>query len=353
MMPAVAPKRILLVRLSAMGDILFATPLAAAFRHRWPEARIAWLTQPEYASLLGHNPSLDEVVEWPLPRLLTLLQERRVAELWREAGSAISALRERRFDLAVDLQGLLKSALPVRLSGAKVRIGLASREGSGMLMTRVVDPGPSSERISSEYLHLAQALGLPVGDFRMAVHYGDDDARSAEGLIAAHRLSLGYIVICPFTTRPQKHWLAARWGQLAHGLQTRWQLPVVMLGGPGDRAPAAAIAGAAGVGRVIDLTGRTSLPVAAALIDRCRALVGVDTGLTHMGIALRRPTLALFGSTCPYLDTARPDATVIYHPRDCSPCRRRPSCGGRFDCMRDIGVDEVLAALDRLAGSAR
>jgi heptosyltransferase-1 len=126
-----------------------------------------------------------------------------------------------------------------------------------------------------------------------------------------------------------------------------------MLGGPGDRAPAAAIAGAAGVGRVIDLTGRTSLPVAAALIDRCRALVGVDTGLTHMGIALRRPTLALFGSTCPYLDTARPDATVIYHPRDCSPCRRRPSCGGRFDCMRDIGVDEVLAALDRLAGSAR
>jgi heptosyltransferase-1 len=69
-----------------------------------------------------------------------------------------------------------------------------------------------------------------------------------------------------------------------------------------------------------------------------------------MGIALRRPTLLLFGATCPYRDTTRADARVLYHARACSPCRRRPTCDGRFDCMRDIGVDEVLRALCELPG---
>ncbi|WP_462321753.1 glycosyltransferase family 9 protein, partial [Halochromatium sp.] len=88
-----------------------------------------------------------------------------------------------------------------------------------------------------------------------------------------------------------------------------------------------------------------SLPCAAALIGRARLLVGVDTGLSHMGIALERPTVLLFGSTCPYTETGSTKARVLYHRRDCSPCRRRPTCNGAFSCMRDIGVDEVMATL--------
>ncbi|KAA6184653.1 glycosyltransferase family 9 protein [Thiohalocapsa marina] len=343
------PRRILLVRLSAIGDIVFASPLAAAFRRAWPEAHIAWLVQPDCAPLLRHHPDLDEIIEWPYARLRAHWRAGRRRVLWGEARALIAGLRAREFDLAVDLQGLLKSALPARLSGAPVRIGLGSREGSRLLMTRVVAPPPDEPRIGSEYLHLARTLGLPLDGFEMAIHYDAASARAAESLLADRGLGNGAVVICPFTTRPQKHWIGERWVALARRLKAETGSPVLMLGGPGDQDAAAAMATAAG-DALVDLTGQTSLLTAAALIDRCRALIGVDTGLSHMGIAFRRPTLLLFGSTCPYLDTTRPDARVLYHPRDCSPCRRRPTCDGRFDCMRDIGVDEVFDALRALPG---
>jgi len=346
-----SPARILLVRLSAIGDIVFASPLVAAVRRAWPDAHIAWLVQPECAPLLRHHPDLDEVIEWPFGRWRAQWRAGHPLMLLSEAHGAIAELRERRFDLAVDLQGLLKSALPLRLSGATERVGLGSREGSAMLMTRVVDKGPASKRIGSEYLHLAQTLGLPLNGFSMAIHYAAEDAVAAEALIAEQRLDTGYAVICPFTTRPQKHWFAERWVELVRRLRAEAGLSVAMLGGPGDRSAAARIAADAG-DALVDLTGRTSLLTAAALIERGRALIGVDTGLSHMGIAFRRPTLLLFGSTCPYLDTTLPESRVLYHRRNCSPCRRSPTCGGAFQCMRDIGVDEVLDALRALPGVA-
>jgi heptosyltransferase-1 len=113
-----------------------------------------------------------------------------------------------------------------------------------------------------------------------------------------------------------------------------------MLGGPVDRGAAGRIR-ASGGPRLIDLAGETSLLQAAALIDRSALLVGVDTGLSHLGIAYGRPSLLLFGSTCPYLDTSRANARVLYHPLPCSPCRRTPTCNGEFTCMQSIAVNEV------------
>jgi heptosyltransferase-1 len=97
-------------------------------------------------------------------------------------------------------------------------------------------------------------------------------------------------------------------------------------------------------GRLVDAVGRTRLRQAAALIGRARLLIGVDTGLTHMGIAFGTPTLALFGSTLPYSNTTRTDARVLYHRLPCSPCRRNPVCDGEFTCMRMIDEDEVVTA---------
>jgi heptosyltransferase-1 len=340
-----------LVRLSAIGDVVFASPLVAAFRRAYPTAHLAWLAQPGCAPLLRHHPDLDEVIEWPESALRGLWQSRRFPALWAQLRRLQSELRARRFDLAVDLQGLLRSALPAWLSGAPERIGLAAREGSALLLTRVVprEPGPARARISSEYLHLARVLGLPTDGFEMHVALGPDAAAKASALLAEHGIRQGFFALCPFTTRPQKHWLAERWAQLARQLRARTGLPVVLLGGPGDAAAAAGIAAAAD-DAAVSLAGRTSLLAAAAVIDRCHALVGVDTGLSHMGIARKRPTLLLFGSTLPYTDTGRADARVLHHSRACSPCRRRPTCGGRFDCMRDIAVEEVMSALRALPG---
>jgi len=334
---------ILLVRLSAIGDIVFASPLVAAFRRAYPEIHIAWLVQPEYRFLLEHHPDLDEVITWPVREWYALWRRRRFGSLARAFRAFCKHLHARRFDLAMDLQGLLKSGLVTRLSGARERIGLGSREGSRWLMTRIVPRGGDSKRIGSEYLFLAQSLGLPTHDFSMAVPYGPKATDFARELIEREGLNRGFAVICPFTTRPQKHWFDPRWAELADRLQTRPGLPVVMLGGPGDREAAGRIRDLATDGP-LDLVGRTTLSQATALIAESALLVGIDTGLSHMGIAFDRPSLLLFGSTCPYLDTTRANAQVLYHRLECSPCKRRPTCNGAFTCMQSITVDEVLDA---------
>ena len=349
--PSKKARRILLVRTSAIGDIVFASPLVAALRRAYPDAYIAWLAQPECRTLLEHHPGLNEVIDWPKGQWHRLWQQRRLRDLAGEINAFRQLLRSRRFDLALDLQGLLKSGLLTRMSGARERIGLGSREGSRHLMTRAVPRGGNSKRIGSEYLYLAETLGLPVRDFPMEIHYGSQEADFARELIENERLNGGYAVLCPFTTRPQKHWFEPRWAELADRVQEELGLRAVLLGGPADQEAAVRIRGLA-AGEPIDLAGRTTLLQAAAMIDRSALLVGVDTGLAHMGIAFGRPSLLLFGSTCPYLDTTRPSARVLYHRMDCSPCKRKPTCDGAFTCMKSIEVDEVLAAASELLGRA-
>jgi heptosyltransferase-1 len=333
--------RILLVRLSAIGDIVFASPLIAALRRTCPRAHIAWLVQPGCAPLLERHEDLDEVIPCPLDDWRQLLKERRLSELARSIGALRRTLHESRFDLAVDLQGLLKSGLLTRLSGADECIGLGSKEGSQWLMTRVMPRGGQSKRIASEYLFLAEELGLAAEPFDLAVHYDAADSAFATSAIEREQITGGYAVLCPFTTRPQKHWVEDRWAELAQRLRSELTLTPVLLGGPGDRKAAARIAGAAH-GSLVDLVGRTSLREAAALIDRADLLVAVDTGLGHMGIAFSTPSVLLFGSTCPYLETMQTTARVLYHRLPCSPCKRRPTCGGVYSCMREITVTEVI-----------
>jgi heptosyltransferase I len=243
----------------------------------------------------------------------------------------------------------MKSGFLTWLSGAGQRIGLGSREGSRWLMTRVFNKGGEPRRIGSEYLQFARDLELPVEPFEMQIGLSEADRAKAASLVETHGLERGFVVICPFTTRPQKHWLTESWCRLIDEVGHQWELPVVMLGGPGDREAAGDIF-CSKPARLVNLVGETSLREAAAIIALANLLVGVDTGLTHMGIAMNRPTLSLFGSTRPYLDTTHDNARVIYHPRDCSPCRRNPTCQGAFYCMVDITVEEVMARAADLPG---
>jgi heptosyltransferase I len=352
-MPAVIARdaRILLVRLSAIGDIVFASPLISALRRAYPDAHIAWLAQPECIELLDRHPDLNEAIACPMGHWRRLWQERRLRELGLCVRAMGATLRERRFDVALDLQGLLKSGLLARLSGAPTRIGLGSREGSAWLMTRTLPRGGDSKRIGSEYRFLAESLGLPTDRFEMAIYYDESAARFAEETLIRERLGTGYAILCPFTTRAQKHWIDTRWCELAERLRGELGLTPVVLGGPRDREKAERICDETD-GPLVNLAGRTSLTEAAALIDRAALLVAVDTGLGHMGIAFGTPSLLLFGSTCPYLDTGRANARVLYHPFPCSPCKRRPICGGAFDCMGAIGAGEVLAAARQVIGAA-
>jgi heptosyltransferase-1 len=340
------PKSILIIRLSAIGDVIMASALIPALRNAFPDARLVWLTEDSNAGLLQSNPRLDAVVAWPRRRWSRLLRERRYRTCWSEFRALVGSLRGERFELVLDLQGLLKSGLWALFSGGRTRIGLGSREGSQWLMSRVVDRRVTSDRIGKEYLKLARELGIETGPFPMDIAPSPQEQAEAAALLAASGIGGSFAVIAPFTTRPQKHWFDERWVQLSVSLADARKLQVVMLGGPADQPQARAIAARAP--GLVDLAGQTSLGQCAAIIQRAALLIGVDTGLTHLGIAMRTPTLGLFGSTRPYLDTGFERAMVLYEPLPCSPCRRHPTCDGEFTCMRLHTVDRVLSAAEGL-----
>jgi heptosyltransferase-1 len=342
-----APRRILVIRLSAIGDLILASGLLPVLKAAWPAAEVHWLTGRANADLLRHDPrlaGLHLLPRWPAGKWW---RPREAAGRLKDLLELLRALRRQRFDLVLDVQGLLKSGLWARLTGAPVRIGLGSREGSRLLMTRVVSRAVESHLPGKEYRALCTALGLDATFYRLSVAVPAEARRAAAERLRSAGVKGDYVALAPFTTRPQKHWFDDRWVECARRLSAERSLRVVLLGGPGDRDHADAIVSHAGPA-ALSLAGGTSLLEAAAIIAGARLLVGVDTGLTHLGLAMGTPTLALFGSTRPYLDPAVPCARVLYQPMDCSPCRRRPTCGGEFTCMRRHTAADVLDAADAL-----
>ncbi|MCY3610666.1 MAG: glycosyltransferase family 9 protein [Gemmatimonadetes bacterium] len=358
-------RKILIVRLSARGDLVFASPLAGALRRRYPNAHIAWAAEEHTADVIRHNPHLDEVIVWERAAWKRMLRTGRWGALAQAAADLLDRLRDARFDVAIDAQGLLRSGVLAFLTGAPVRIGLGSREGSRALMTRVVRRGGDARRIASEYAHLAEVLGLDTRTFPLEIPRSADEAERAARVVEREGLEAGFVAVCPFTTRFHKHWLEELWSEVIRRLRADMRVGVVMLGGPADREAADRILAGAdvpvterpagregggpaggGVGApVLDLVGRTTLGEAAALVSRCSVLAGVDTGLSHMAHAWGRPAVLLFGSHTPYLDPPGPGVRILHSGRSCSPCRGKLTCDGRVDCMRDITVDEVVAAV--------
>jgi heptosyltransferase-1 len=337
-------KKILIVRLSAIGDVVMASPLAQALKNSYEDSHITWLVEETSAEVLRGNPYIDEVIIWPRGRWQKLRTENRLNQLIREFLAFRKDLRKKpRFDLALDIQGLLKSGIWTFLSGARQKVGLGSREGSRYLMNKVIERTGPSDRICSQYLLLARELALETDGFPMTVPVLPEDGQFARDIVAENKLEGGFAVFCPFTTRPQKHWFDERWAELAAGLKNSSGLPAAILGGPGD-VPGSRRIEELSEGLVRNLAGRTTIKQAAAIIERASLVVGVDTGLTHMGYALKIPTIALFGATRPYLDTDWMPGKVLYHPRECSPCRRNPTCEKDYTCMKAISTDEVLSA---------
>lgn len=328
-LPEARPPRILIVRLSSIGDLVFTTSLLRALRAAWPEARIGWLVRREMAAWLRADPDVDEVQVWDPPRT------RHPLAWWRALLGLRRELRRADYDLAIDAQGLLKSRVLCRLSAARWRVGFDSKEPGGFLLHARVPKGGHADWISSEYRDLAERLTGASAPPRLRLPAADK------------ALPQGLAVLCPFTTRPQKHWFDDYWPQLAAMLKTQLGLGAVILGGPGDREHAARLAAACPAG-TLNLAGETSLVEAAQTIARSAVLIGVDTGLTHMGIAQAVPTVALFGSTVPYRCGGAGPMTVLYDERDCSPCRRRPSCDGAFTCMRELTPGRAFEAARQL-----
>jgi heptosyltransferase-1 len=337
------PEAILIVRLSARGDVMFATPIIRALRNRYPEAHLTWVVEPAASDVVLHHPELDEVVVWDRGEWKRLIRKGRFREVWRRLRDFRHTLRARRYDLAIDMQGLLRSGAVTRLSGAPVRVGLGSKEGSSILMTHRYPTGIEVAHMSGEPRLMADWLGLDVTDFSLDLHLEPHLHRGAEEALAEAGVAGPFILLVPFTTRPWKHWIESRWAELARDMHRDFRIPVVLVGGPADRDAADRVLAQAG-GALVDLVGKTSLGEAVAVVSRASLVVGVDTALTHAAHAFVRPTICVFGPAG-YIEPPTPVARMVRHWLACVPCHtlgKPVTCGNDYTCMKLITPREIM-----------
>lgn len=340
---------ILLIRLSAIGDVVMSTSLIQPLLARHPGSRIVWLTEEFGAELLAHHPLLDQV--WILPRRSWrhCWKTGRFIRLTREVLAFLRQWRSRSFDWVLDLQGIPKSAVWTRLSRARRRIILNPHDGAQFLVSEKVHPPRHHARlVCSEYRYLAEYLHLPEAAVGMSLEASPQaQVKAAQWAVQRPRPRVFFF---PFTTRPQKHWIPTYWNDLGTRLHQQFGARITVLGGPGDAEAARTLI--EGIPQAEVVAGPQShLDEKMSLIPHADLCIGVDTGLTHMSLAFARPTIAIFGSTRPYLNTTPLPCIVMYDGLECAPCRRHPTCNGRFDCMRAITVDRVVQAAQSLLSS--
>jgi lipopolysaccharide heptosyltransferase I len=330
-LPHRPPRKILIIKPSALGDVVHGLTFLHALLERYPEAEIHWVVAKGLEGILQGNPRVDRL--WIIDKD-RWKQPAHARETFRSLGRLGRELHRERFDLVVDLQGLFRSGLITVLTGCPVRVGFReAREGSPFAYTHRVRGGRDAHAID-RYLKIASVLGCSP----YPVNYAFPPALEFP---LASTLPGTYVVLAPSAGGEAKKWPAERFGQLAARLP--WVSLVVA--GRAD-APLAELVVQHSGGRAASLAGQTSLRELIEIIRRAKCLVSNDTGPMHIAAGLNIPVFALFGPTSPERTGPYGDIhTIVRSDLPCSPCLRRKKCT-QWRCMEGISVQQVLAAIE-------
>ena len=368
-------RRILLIKLSAVGDVVHTIPVLNKLRRRYPSARIDWLVTPAIAELIRHHPAVTNVVlfgrqDWSTP--------------WRPAalgrvGKLAAELRRARYDLIVDMHGQFRTAFFTLAAGAPVRIGFdrpraqvwrasertfpaeaykhawkGAREASWIAYTHRMAVPTLDVHAVDRYLSVGPMLGLDDGPADFSFPVPAAAVARVEALLRANGIAAGEgVLLCaPGTNWETKHWSAARFAEVArHFLARGWRM--VLIGSERERAVCARVAAAAP--GTVDLCGQTTLPELAALVRRSGGAITNDSGPMHMAVALDRPVVSIFGPTDalwigPYGRTG----AVLRADLPCAPCylRQLRHCRHGHACMGEITAQVVIERMEATLAAA-
>ncbi|MFW5856800.1 MAG: glycosyltransferase family 9 protein [Planctomycetota bacterium] len=349
--PDAAADGVLLVRLGAVGDVIHALPVAHALRRALPGQRIAWAIHDRLAPLLDGNPDVDAVIRAPRRPW----RGRTFGAGCSALGAVVSQLRTAACSAAIDLQGLTKSALVARISGARLRVGFdgsggrSGRELSPWLNNRLVRAGAT--HVVDRNLELLRGLGIdpPTPDGPEWFPRPAPASETVDRFCAERGLEAGgFVALHPGAGWPAKEWPAARFLALLRGLPERIGAPVVVTWGGAEEEKSARslVTEAGGIGM---MAPATDLPELWDLLARAGICIAGDTGPLHMAAAAGTPCAALFGPT----DGRRNGPYGPGHRVLQGRCERHPRCWRRrwraaCRCMERIPVEEVMDASERL-----
>jgi heptosyltransferase I len=327
----------LIVRLGALGDIVHALPLAAALRAAWPDARVDWLVDVKHRAILDHVGGLSNIVP---------------VDTRRTGGDTgvvpvVRRLRAARYDVAIDAQGLLKSAVLARLAGAGRVVGLARGHLRESMASWAYDATvePAGPHVVDNALALAQSVGAPAGPLRFALQPPASDivgrVRGVLGLGEGQPFAL----MNPGAAWPNKRWPPERFGAVARHLRARHGWPSIVAWGPGEEDLARAVAAAADGSAA--LAPMTSLEELLAIVGAAGLVVSGDTGPLHLAAALGTPIVGIYGPTDPARNGPWSPADVTISRNHACACHHQRRCTAAVWCLEGLAVDEVSAAVDR------
>jgi len=323
---------VLIVRLGALGDVVHAIPAAAALRRRYPAARIDWLVDAKHRPIVDLVTAIDTTIALEAPTLAA----------W---GAAVQSLRRSAYDIAVDLQGLLKSAVLARASGAARVVGFSIwhlREKTARPFYSDVQDAEAAHVIAKN-LRVLRALG--IDDEQISFPLAEVPSPALDELRARVGADRPFALINPGAAWPNKRWPADRFGEVAAFLHAACKLMPVVLWGPGEEALAEAVLAASGGVAVLAPPTRIADLVACA---RAAALVvSGDTGPLHIAVAVGTPTMSIFGPTDPARNGPYRREDLVVSRYDACECHYDRRCHASAWCLEAVSAAEVCAAIKR------
>lgn len=334
------PRRILVIRLDRIGDVVLSTPVLQALREAFPSAHLAMMVRPACRELVEGNPHLNEVLVY---------DKDRIGRGWLSGLRFALGLRRYRFDAALVLHPTVRSHLLVWLAGIPVRIGYGRKAG-WLLTHRLAHRKQEGAKSEAEYaLEMLRVLGIdppaprpfvpvhPESTHRVAEWLSGAGIEPQETLVAVH----------PAASARSKRWSPERFAEVADRLIEEGRVRVILVGGAGDSAQVAAVERLMRH-RPVNAAGALSLGELAALLSRCRLLIANDSGPVHIAAAVGTPVVAIFGRNQPGLGATRwgpvgAGHVVLQKDVGCPTCLAE-RCRIDFLCLSTLQADEVYQA---------
>lgn len=335
---------ILVVKLSAIGDVIHALPVSYAIKETFPDAHLTWVVEPPARELLDDNPYIDDIIVFEKKKFKESL-----GGFLSNFGPLRKRLKDGHFDIALDLQGLGKSAALAYFSGATVRYGTCNmREFSDKISMPVQGPNRNGH-IVERYLDVARAIGCRVDEVKFPMVISERDKELVPKILAKAGVPLGvrYAVMAVGANWPNKRWPTSSYARLSDWFYSKKIIPVFVGGGAVDEGLVAEICAKAEI-PPINLVGRTSLKQLAQVILGSKIMIGGDTGPVHLAAGLKVPTVMLMGPT----DANRngpygQQQNAIEVDRACKYCWKR-ACPKGIDCLAAITVEVVEKKIEEV-----
>lgn len=325
-------KNILIIKPSALGDIVHSLPFLSIVKKKFPTAKIDWVVAHGLHKFLEGHPMINRLWiikkdEWKIINNLN--------HTIKEVNDLRKGLNTSQYDVSIDLSGLLRSGIITWFSKAKIKLGFReSDEGSPFFYTHKVH-GSMNIHAIDRYLEIARFMGCSVDQIEYPFAPYDPDPP------ILRQLPQAYAVMSPSAGKPANRWQAEKFGRLASGLA----LPTIVIASAAE-ADIANVVVANSDGKAISIAGKTGLKELVAVIGKASFFVCNDTGPMHIAAALNIPVFAIFGPANPVRTGPYGTIhTVIQKKVDCAPCYAKQPCS-HFKCMNELSVQNVLMSIE-------